>query len=74
MEILSQLAAAAVPMLAIGFLAVIAVLCVRLVGYARQARHAAEDARLIESLLADGFSPQDADEAVRSTREDDRPV
>jgi len=61
----------AVPMLAIGFLAVIALLCVRLIGYARQSRQAAEDARLLQSLIADGFSPQDADEAVRSTREDD---
>jgi len=73
-EILSQLAAAAVPMLAFGFIAVIAVLGARLIGYARQSRHAAEDARLLESLIADGFSPQDADEAVRSTREDDPPV
>ena len=71
MDVLTQLAAAAVPLLAIVFLGAFSLLGFRLVKYARQSRQAAEDARLLESLVASGFSPQDADEAIRSTREGD---
>jgi len=68
--LLAEIASAFVPVLLLATLVVLIVLGRRLAGYAREVRQLQEDARVFRALLAEGYSPVDADEAVFATRDE----